>query len=659
MTDTKYDLIVKSLQYLARVCDYAEELDGRGFNKLDADFGHSLAEKSALYPLSERQQETALKMLQTYRKQLHNAGIDLPNTDDYKAISRLPRETPPPVTPKPIISSPEPRPVYHGQIGLVDENTLAVSFNYDPTLVQKIKTLPERRWHPDSKSWRVPVSLFAKVREILPQAEVTAKVTQVLEKQNSLAALSNQATSDFEVSGLKGTLMPFQKAGVEFVEKTNGRAMIADEMGLGKTIQALAYLQLHPDLRPAVIVCPAAVKINWKNEADRWLTTGDRFIILNGGKAYDLELSGATVVLINYDILHKWQDKLIAWKPRMLIADEAHYCKNTDSKRSQLTRDLASKVGKVLLLSGTPITNRPKEIWPLLNMIAPTAWPKFWSFAHRYCDPKNNGFGWDFSGASNLDELHERIKPFVVRRRKEQVLKELPDKRRAKVSLEFDQSQKEDYQSAYIGLINLIDNADQTPRGHASSQYLAQIERLKQAAVYAKLPAAIGWIRDFIESGEKLVVFVHHKFVVDTLLSEFGNQAVSLSGDTAPERRDAVVQQFQNDDNIRLFVGNIKAAGIGITLTAASNVAFLEYPWTPGDLSQAEDRTHRIGQKNAVTSWLLMAEDTCDETLVDMLESKRQVADIIHDGKVDNLAISLEEIALKIVGRNGNHRKEL
>lgn len=623
-----YQILVKALQHLSSVCDGAHAQDGMGFNGRDTKFGKSLAEQSESRTLTPRQQQAAIRMLQTYQGQLKAANIALPEATEYQIYDN---------------GSTKPRAKSRVSIRL-DNGNILISFPYDPKLVERVKSLPDRRWNKKDKVWLAPTRIVNEVLAAFPNAKIDDEVKQLLERQRQLAKMSNIASSDFDVEGLGGELLPFQKAGVEFIETANGRAIIADQMGLGKTVEALAYLQLHPDLRPAIIVVPASLKTNWKREANKWLSTKKRIVVLNGTKPYDLSLSPADIYIINWDILTYWTDELLAIKPAILIADEAHYAKNRKAKRSKACKKLANKIDQALLLTGTPVTNRPVELFSLLQMVDSAAWPRFWPFAERYCGAYNDGWGWNFSGATNLDELHQKIKPYVVRRVKSQVLKELPAKRRVPVPIPMSDQARTEYEFNLKETIEILKQAERL-----STHHLARIEQLKQLTAGGKLPHAIKWISDFLDSGEKLIVFATHKFIIAELMAEFGDQAVKLTGDDSQKARQDAVDRFQNDDQIRLFVGNIQAAGVGITLTAASDVAFLEFAWTPGDHDQAEDRAHRIGQSGSVTCWYLVAEDTIDEDIVSLLEDKRQVVDRVTDGELGDLKFGiLNELVRKI-----------
>lgn len=500
--------------------------------------------------------------------------------------------------------------------------------------VEMLKALPERRWKPDleDKPWEVPNRFAIDIVTMFPDAVIDDTVKAFVETQRELRSLSNQAEGHFEVPGLGGVLYPFQEVGVQFLETANGRALIADQMGLGKTVQAAAYLQYHPELRPAVIVCPASLKINWRRELNRWLTTNKKIAVLEGQKPFDPALINADIWLINWDVLSYWKDVLIKARPAVVIMDEAHFAKNHKAQRSKAAHEICKVIERVILLTGTPVTNRPAELFPLVNMVDPAGWPNFYRFAIRYCQGGRNQYGFDASGASNLEELHDRIKPYVIRRTKDQVLKDLPPKARRTLVMGFDEKYRPEYEEM---LEHARDEANKS-----SAAALVFIEKAKQITVKAKLADAIQWIENFIET-DKLVLFATHTEPIGIICKHFGKQAVRVTGAESYDERQVNVDAFQNDDTVRLFVGNIKAAGVGLTLTAASDVAFIEFPWTPGDADQAEDRLHRIGQTDSVTAWYLVAENTIDEDIVSLMEAKRKNIDVIHDGKVGELDFSI------------------
>jgi SWI/SNF-related matrix-associated actin-dependent regulator 1 of chromatin subfamily A len=436
-------------------------------------------------------------------------------------------------------------------------------------------------------------------------------------------------------------MMGFQKTGLAFTESAGGNVMIADEMGTGKTCQALAYLALHPDFRPAVVVCPASLKLNWEREAEMWLESGEIIEVINGGKIKTLS---GDIVILNYDILSKQLPVLKGYAPQVLIFDESHLIKNQKSARSRAAAKLAKIVPHKILLTGTPILNRPSELWNQLCIIDPKRYnsKSFFKWHKKYTAAHQLHFGqktvWDFSGASNLEELAESLKGIMIRRTKAEVLPELPAKRRQTLLVSIDN--RREYDHAEKDFLSWI----KEQKGHAAAErassveQLSMVEALRQIAIQGKMKQAIEWICDFLDTGEKLVVFATHRATIDTLMTEFSKSAVRLDGGMCAEEKQISVDRFQTDPEIRLFIGNIQAAGVGITLTAASNVLSVELGWTPTLHEQAEDRTHRISQKNAVNCYYLIAKNTIDEKIVDMLEAK---------GGITSAAIG-DNIAFKI-----------
>ena len=440
---------------------------------------------------------------------------------------------------------------------------------------------------------------------------------------------STKTIKAIKVPSFKKELYPFQEKGVGFIEYRNGRALVADEMGLGKTIQALAYLEMHPEKTPVIIICPASLKLNWRREIRHGMSSRN-VIVLQGTQP--CSIAKYDTIIINYDILAHWMDAILKINPQVVIADEAHYFKNNASNRTKAVKKLAKRVPHFIALTGTPIVNRPVEIYNAINIIDRSLFPSFFKFGKRYCNATHNGFGWDFNGSSNVEELHEKLGSIMIRRKKADVLKDLPDKVRSFVPFELDNLKEYmDAENNFKGYI-MKTQGKEAAQKVSNAETLVQIEVLKQLAVKGKMKSAIDWIRNFLDTDGKLVVFAIHKIVINALMKEFGGIAVKIDGSVAMKDRDKAVQQFQENDKIQLFVGNIKAAGLGLTLTAASNVAFLELPWTPGELSQAEDRCHRIGQENSVTVYYLLAQGTMDEQIASLLDSKGKVLDAVLDG---------------------------
>ncbi|MEA3301816.1 MAG: DEAD/DEAH box helicase, partial [Pseudomonadota bacterium] len=383
-----------------------------------------------------------------------------------------------------------------------------------------------------------------------------------------------------------------------------------------------------PELRPAVVVCPATLKSNWLIEARAWLETDERIVVVNSGKTKSLD---ADIIIINYELMKKWVQALQSIRPKILVADESHMLKTPAAARSKAVKELASVTPHKIFLTGTPVLSRPGELWNQLQILDPAQYPdsRFVAWHIRYAGAYKGRFGWDFSGASNLDELAASLKTIMIRRTKEQVLPELPAKRRQTLLVSI--NNRREYNKADKEFMAwLIEQKGAEAADRASHvEQLAKIEYLRQIAIRGKMKQVQDSIKTFLLNGEKLVVFATHRATIDTLMSEFGGQAVKIVGGMSGKQKQESIDAFQNDPDVRLFIGNIKAAGVGITLTAASNVAFLELPWTPSDLEQAEDRLHRIGQSNAVNVCFFLAEGTIDATIATMLDTKGSIIDQI------------------------------
>jgi len=514
---------------------------------------------------------------------------------------------------------------------ILQKETIIVSFPFDYATIDKVKTLPGRQYDGQNKRWEVPLNIHA-VGQLKAWGFEFDDALEKFVQEKSDTRTADQMNPTV-VLGLKKTLYPFQRQGVAFLENRGGCGLIADEMGLGKTIQALAWVHNHPEARPVIIVVPATLKLNWLREIDEGISNGNNVQILSGTKPHKID---GDLIIINYDILSSWVVGLRNLRPQVLILDECHYIKNNKAKRTKAVKKLRRGIPHVIALSGTPALNRPIEIYNALTLIDRTVVPDFWTFVHKYCGARHNGFAWDYNGASNTEELHQILtSTIMIRRRKKEVLSELPDKTYSYVPMEMDPVSRRNYQSASKAFIHWVweQKGFEAAKKASAGEAFAKVEALKQIAVRGKMRHAIEWIRDFLESEKKLVVFTLHKETMQRLMDEFKDVAVKIDGGMSQQQRQAAVDVFQNDCKIRLFVGQIKAAGVGINLFAASNVVFLELPWTPGELVQAEDRCHRIGQKDAVNVYYLLAHDTIDIHIARMIDRKRKVLDQFLDGK--------------------------
>ncbi|HEX3511555.1 MAG TPA: DEAD/DEAH box helicase [Solirubrobacteraceae bacterium] len=466
-------------------------------------------------------------------------------------------------------------------------------------------------------------------------------------RREGLVALSAAHDAPLEVARLQGELKPFQRAGVAYALERR-RAFLADEQGLGKTIQALAALEAD-DAYPAAVVCPASLKLNWLREIERWLPHRSTRALTGRSAGAG---GTADITVLNYEIAGARGEELRRRGLRALVIDESHYCKNARAKRTQAVAELAGGVaddGLVLALTGTPVVNRPAELIPQLRILGRLA--DFGSGAK---------FGERFRGADAHVRLHWHLRArCLVRRLKIDVLPQLPEKTRAVVPIELDN--EPEYRLAERDVVAWLQSQpldlrelDARVAAALRAERLVRLNALKLLAARGKLRGALAWLHDFCSSGERLVVFAHHREVQQRLLEHFGD-ALHILGSDSPAARDRALRAFQEEDGHRLIVCSIDVAGQGLTLTRASNVAFLELDWTPAKHDQAEDRCHRIGQHDAVNAYYLLAAQTVDETIASLLERKRAVIGAVTDGVQDEDAGVAEALVRELRGAPFRH----
>ncbi|HEY4276907.1 MAG TPA: DEAD/DEAH box helicase [Conexibacter sp.] len=448
---------------------------------------------------------------------------------------------------------------------------------------------------------------------------------------------------------LGGELEPFQWAGVRYALDAR-RTFLADEQGLGKTVEALATLEAD-DAFPAVVVCPASLKLNWEREARRWLPHRS-VVVIDGRQAVP---PSGEITILNYEVVDHHRESLARRRPRALVLDESHYCKNPSAKRTRAVRRLAEGMGRDALrlaLSGTPVLNHPDELISQLRVLGRLE--DFGSGAR---------FKQQFRGPLTEERLHWHLRRrCFVRRLKSEVLPQLPAKRQVVVPVALDNMRE--YRLAEDDVIawlreQPLDLSELNARIAATlrAKRLAQLGALQQIAARGKLHAALAWIHDFLASGEPLVVFARHVEVQEAVVERFPDAHHLLGSDTVA-KREAAVRAFQDGEGSGLIVCATRVAAQGITLTRASNVAFLELEWTPAMHDQAEDRCHRIGQRDAVTAWYLLAAGTIDETMARLIQRKRGIVAAVTDGRRLDGDTLVEEVVRELRdGRPFRHLK--
>lgn len=464
-------------------------------------------------------------------------------------------------------------------------------------------------------------------------------------KADEAVAMSHATDAGIDVPVPDGLeYLPFQKAGINYCQGKEA-ALIGDDMGLGKTIMAAGIINANGSLKNIIVICPAILKLNWKNELQKWLVRNYKISIGYGTQlktadffvlGEDREVYG-TITIINYDILKANIDSLLKKRYDLLIADEAHYVKSGKAKRTRATSLLAAAAGEKLFLTGTPITKYPLDLWPILKMSNHPLAAGWKYYTNRYCNPVTNRWGTEY-GSSHETELQENLRSgFMIRRLKKDVLKELPAKTRQVIILPAD-TLKVQISAEKACLQAIKDNAGKIKQENGFEAAvekmrdgrmaaLAEIARLRKETAIAKIPMAIQHIESVLENESKVVIFAHHKEVIIKVYEHFKNQAVLITGETENKERQTSIQAFQNNAGVRVFCATIMSCGVGVTLTAAQTAIFLELDWLPSTIEQAEDRLHRIGQAGNVLAQFLVIDGSIDAKIARSLTRKKKAID--------------------------------
>ena len=430
----------------------------------------------------------------------------------------------------------------------------------------------------------------------------------------------------------------------------NKKFILADDMGLGKTTSTI-IAALETGAKKILIICPATLKINWKREIENY---SDRSIFISEGKTFSTEHD---FVIINYDIIKNFHDtkkkdesQVIAANFDLVVVDEAHYIKNPTAQRTKLINDIAKNVDRLWLLTGTPMTSRPIDYFNLLSLVDSPVSKNWMAYAIRYCAGYQFNAGgrkiWNVTGASNLEELRDRTAGLTLRRLKENVL-DLPDKIITPVYLRLKSKMYEEIMGEYY------DWYDKNPEESKSlTVQFTKLTKIRQVIADEKISQTIELAENIIEQGKKVIIFCNFTDSLNKICEHFGKAAVKVDGSMSKPQRQHSVDSFQESEKIKVFVGNIKAAGVGITLTAAEAVIMNDLSFLPSDHAQAEDRAYRYGQKNNVLVYYPIFENTIEGIIYDILNNKKQVIATVMG---DNLNSS--DMAEEIMKRINEIRK--
>lgn len=418
----------------------------------------------------------------------------------------------------------------------------------------------------------------------------------------------------------KLALLPFQKAGVEYLLH-HDKCILGDEMRLGKTVQAVGLMNICPEIQKVLVICPCSLKINWDREIAKWSTR-----------------KNIAIRIINYDVIHKYEEALKLQEWDLVIFDEAHYLKNKKAKRTEVALSIPAK--RLLFMTGTPVPNRPIELFPILEKLDPEKWEgREFNYAKRYCRAFRDQYGkWNYKGASNLDELQDYLRSkFMVRRLKKDVIAQLPEKRRQVIELpgKSDNSEIKEWKCRAERIAELRKAIKEKHEGTSYEALVKELKvetdiaftkmsKLRHDTAIAKLPQALQHIEDMLDDVPKIIVFAYHRDVIEKTHAHFKNKSVILYGGMSGESKEDAIRRFQTCDSCQVFIGQINAAGVGISLAAANVAVFVESDWVPGTIDQAENRMELIGKKESLLIQHLVLAGSLDAIMAKAVVNKQE-----------------------------------
>ena len=480
--------------------------------------------------------------------------------------------------------------------------------------------------------------------EILSKTVWQRKIVKTYAPKPTLPPIKHKLKRAKTGEQFRGKLMNFQKEGLDFLLKSSGNALLADEMGLGKTVQTLAYVSTEKQTFPVLVVAPLVTLKNWEREIEKFLkkksrngriieSTSPSVTLIRTGKSKELPVSD--IYVINYELLLKRSDDIEKVGIRTIVCDEVHNLRSKTTQKYKAVKKLAasSTVHYRIGLSGTPIYNRGSEIWPIVDILKPGLLGSFKEFCEYFCyvNDKGKAIVLENKRASLRNELQKHV---MLRRKKSDVLKELKDKVRYKQVIASDTEFYLEELDKIWQKLEAEQKVAQTEFSKSASYHRA-IQSERQIAGVAKLPHVINFVKDIMEIEESVVVFCHHKVIHKLLhesLQEFS--PVSIIGGQSDTTRQDQIDKFQKGES-KLMIAGIRAGNVGINLTRAKYVIFAELDWSPAIHRQAEDRLHRIGQKNTVFAYYLVGIGTLDEHVADILVDKEFEVDSILDASTE------------------------
>lgn len=548
-------------------------------------------------------------------------------------------------------------------------NCYKVAFQYHPMLVKCIRRIPSARYQAEGKFWEVSVTDIGYLQKMGQWAKAQHFVTAVLWLEDKEPVISYEPIEMPKLDVPHNMLIEpyeYQREGIAYALEKK-RCIMGDEPGLGKTAQAIGVLTITKAF-PALVICPASLKVNWQRELKRF--GGLNAVILGDDnrstwqRFWELKTRDgrpcAEVFITNYESLRKFFVQKIRREGRFtlksvdfderkdlfrtVIIDESHKCKTSSTQQSKFVQGIAQGKEYVLELTGTPVVNNNTDLIQQLTIMGRLDdFGGYSKFMGRYCAGERK--------SSHLKELNYLLRQkCFFRRLKKDVLTQLPDKTRSYLITDIDN--RKEYKTAERDVINYLiqykDADDEKIQKTIRGAVMVKMGILKQISARGKVQAAIDIIHNTIDGGQKLIVFCFLKEVVQQLKQEF-RDAVCVTGSENDKQKQWAVDRFQTDAACRLIILNYRSGGVGLTLTAASNVLFVEFPWTYSDCCQAEDRAHRNGQKNAVNCVYLLGDGTIDEYMYKLIQTKKDIANGVTgtDDEVQEQKVSTTDMVFE------------
>lgn len=540
-----------------------------------------------------------------------------------------------------------------------------ISFRYRPSLVDGVKRISGRRFDGKTKEWTVPTASKQELDHFLNYVQKFEPITwggngSAITDEDHVYQLPELKTLD-RPHQLKIEPYPYQLEGIQRGLELK-RFMNTDEPGLGKSMQSIATINLA-NAFPCLVICPASLKINWEREWNKF--TDKKAMVLSDSVRDSWPFFWQTglnqVFIVNYESLKKYFIHRVKKSARFtlrdvefkntinlfksVIIDESHRVKSSATQQSKFTKGICAGKEWIIQLTGTPVVNKPKDLVAQLSILGRMDdFGGYKNFVQRYCSGPNE--------ASNLKELNYKLwDTSMFRREKKAVLKDLPDKTRQTLICEI--TNRKEYQDAEDDLINYLikykDATDEKIQKALRGEVMVRISILRQISAKGKLKEVIEFVEDFREQGQKIVLFCSLHEIVDGLKKAFPS-AVSVTGRENQAEKQAAIDSFQNNPKTDIIICSIRAAGVGLTLTAASNVAFIEFPWTYADCVQCEDRCHRIGQKDSVTCYYFLGKNTIDEKVYQIIQDKKGIAAAIT-GSTEQIPENIVDLVANLFNR--------